>query len=354
MEHKIYSNKASKIDINENGDIELKEFWVYDNLLVKGALKPADMSADVSIKSDGFNYISDDANVSAKIDLHVGAEDGSLRSVTGDIELLEGVVKYIPKKEYAIGDEDIIIIQDIKDDEKKTFNTELNIRISSLKPIRYKTEEVDVLFTPNLVLYKELNTTMQLLGVLYINSGAVTISQREFKFDESEIYFYDEKYTNPYLNLNLHYYTLDNIDIEIYITNRANSPVIIFSSNPYLSQEDIMSYILFGSSASSAFDTTAKGSKTQLGTLALGAGLKELFNKSANLNIDTLNILTNEDGTLGYEIGKRFSKNIRVVYRNDAISSITLQYALSKSIRVDVDVKETGQGVGIYYIKDFN
>jgi hypothetical protein len=115
-----------------------------------------------------------------------------------------------------------------------------------------------------------------------------------------------------------------------------------------------MSYILFGSSASSTFDTTAKGSKTQLGTLALGAGLKELFNKSANLNIDTLNILTNEDGTLGYEIGKRFSKNIRVVYRNDAISSITLQYALSKSIRVDVDVKETGQGVGIYYIKDFN
>lgn len=354
MGYKIYSDKASKIDINENGDIELKEFWVYDNLLVKGALKPADMSADVSIKSDGFNYISDDANVSAKIDLHVGAEDGSLRSVTGDIELLEGVVKYTPKKEYAIGDEDIIIIQDIKDDEKKTLNTGLNIRISSLKPIRYKTEEVDVLFTPNLVLYKELNTPMQLLGVLYINSGAVTISQREFEFDESEIYFYDEKYTNPYLNLNLHYYTLDNIDIEIYITNRANSPVIIFSSNPYLSQEDIMSYILFGSSASSTFDTTAKGSKTQLGTLALGAGLKELFNKSANLNIDTLNILTNEDGTLGYEIGKRFSKNIRVVYRNDAISSITLQYALSKSIRVDVDVKETGQGVGIYYIKDFN
>ncbi|MCK9472837.1 translocation/assembly module TamB domain-containing protein [Sulfurimonas sp.] len=353
MGHEIYSNKISRIGISENGDMELKEFWIYDNLPVKGALKTSDMSADVSIKSDRFTYVCEDANISAKMDLQVKIQGSDMQSVDGDIELLEGVVKYAPKKEYAIGDEDIIIIQDMKDDEKKALNRSLNIRISSLKPIRYKIKEVDVLFTPNLILYKEPDALMQLLGTLHIHSGSVTISEREFEFDESEIYFYDEKFTNPYLNLNLHYYTLNNIDIEIYITNRVNSPIIILSSNPYLSQDDIISYILFGSNTSSAFDTTDKGSKTQLSTLALGAGLKELFNKSTSLKIDTLNILTNEDGTLGYEIGKRFSKNIRVVYKNDAISTIILQYSLSKSIRVDVDIKETGQGVGIFYIKDF-
>jgi translocation and assembly module TamB len=71
------------------------------------------------------------------------------------------------------------------------------------------------------------------------------------------------------------------------------------------------------------------------------------------VNIDTLNILTNEEGTLGYEIGTRFSKEIRMIYKSDTISSVILQYSLSKSIRIDVDVHETGQGVNIFYIKDF-
>ncbi|OHE12165.1 MAG: hypothetical protein A3J96_08355 [Sulfurimonas sp. RIFOXYC2_FULL_36_7] len=257
---------------------------------------------------------------------------------------------YAPQREYAIGDEDIIIIQDIKT-QKKMANRDLNIRISSLKPIRYKIKEADITFTPNLTIYQELDGKMQLFGMLQVHDGKVKISDKVFEVDESEIYFYDGEYTNPHLNLNLHYYTLDNIDIEIFITNRLNSPVIIFASNPQMSQDDILSYILFGGTASSVFTT---GSSTaSLSSVLLGAGLKEMLNKSTNLKIDTLNILTNQDGTLGYEIGTRFSKKIRVMYKNNEISSVILQYSLNKSLRIDVDIKETGQGVSIYYMKDF-
>ena len=119
-----------------------------------------------------------------------------------------------------------------------------------------------------------------------------------------------------------------------------------------MSQDDILSYILFGGTASSVFNTTGS-STTSLSSVLLGARLKEMLNKSTNLKIDTLNILTNQDGTLGYEIGTRFSKKIRVVYKNNEISSVILQYSLNKSLRIDVDIKETGQGVSIYYMKDF-
>lgn len=352
-EHRVYSQRSSKIFIDKNSDIELREFWVFDNLLVKGVIKPSQMSADINIKSDKFSYNSSDANLTLKIDLHAVMESNGIKRVDGDITLLESIVTYAPKKEYSIGDEDIIIIQDMKDDYKEIKNTELNIRITSLAPIMYKIKDVELLVTPNLAIYKELNASMELLGVVSIHSGSVTISEREFEFDESEICFYDNKYKNPHLNLNLHYYTDDNIDIEIYITNRVNTPAIILSSTPRMSQDDIISYILFGISASSAFDTSGEQSKSGLSSLALGAGLKELFNKSAIIKIDTLNILTNEDGTLGYEIGKRFSKNVRLVYKNDDISSITMQYSIKRSVRVDVDVKATGSGVGIFYIKDF-
>jgi len=206
---------------------------------------------------------------------------------------------------------------------------------------------------PSLVLYKEMQTDLELFGLLNIKSGEVKLEDRVFEFDESEIYFYGGSEIDPYLNLNLHYYTTDYIDIEIYITNKVSSPIVLFSSKPAMSQNDILSYILFDSSASSVFDTTSE-SKTSLSTLLLGSGIKKIVNSSGAIKVDTLNILTNKEGTLGYEVGARFNKNIRIVYKNDEISSLILQYSLSKSLRVDVDVKETGQGVSIIYIKDFD
>ncbi len=150
----------------------------------------------------------------------------------------------------------------------------------------------------------------------------------------------------------MHYQTLDYIDIEIFITNTLASPVVIFKSTPYLSQNDIMSYILFGESASSTFDSSS-GSKTSVSSILLATGVKQIFNDTSGLNIDTLNVLTNEEGTFGYEIGARFNEKIRAIYKNDTISSIILQYTLSRSIRFDIDVNEVGQGVRILYIKDF-
>ncbi len=161
---------------------------------------------------------------------------------------------------------------------------------------------------------------------------------------------------NPYINLNLHYKTDDNIDIEIFITNTLASPVVLFSSKPAMSQNDIMSYILFGKPASEAFEgqKDRDGDKySSAGSLLLATGIKEIFNDTTGVKIDTLNILTNEEGTLGYEIGTRFSKDFRLVYKNDTISSIILQYSVTGSVRIDIDVDELGQGVMLLYVKDF-
>ncbi len=349
--HKIFSNKTSKVFINENSDIELQEFWIFDTLLLKGLIKTADLSANFSLKSESFGYESPEANLLVKLDLQI-ALDMQKQRIEGSVEILDGTVTYKPRKAYSISDEDIIIIQDIKESVQKS-NREINVMVTASKPIAYKTKEISLLATPNLFVHQKMDSFVEIFGVVNIKSGEVVLSDKVFEFDESELYFYGGKEINPHLNLNLHYYTLDYIDIEIYITNKMSSPVILFASKPAMSQNDILSYILFGESASSVF--TAEGtSKTSLNTLLLGTGLKKMLNESTTVNFDTLNILTNKEGTLGYEIGARLNKKIRIVYKNDTISSLILQYSLSKSLRVDVDIKETGQGVNIIYMKDFN
>jgi translocation and assembly module TamB len=350
-DHHIYSQRPSRIAFDANGSLLFKEFWIYDNLLLSGTLDPARMQGNLRLQSERFNYESKEGNITLKADIKADLNRDGQQNIEGEITLLEGVITYEPKTDYSISD-DVIIIQDIRPRSK--FKRFVNIHINSLKPIRYKTKDVDIRFTPDIILWQEPNTPLGIYGMVTIEDGQVIGGGKLFELDKSEIYFNGSDPINPYLNLNIRHQTLDNMDIQIYITNTLSSPVVILASNPVMSQNDIMSYLLFGEPASSAFSSSGEGSKTfAVSSLLLATGLKQMFNDSAGVNIDTLNILTNEEGTLGYEIGTRFSKDIRVVYRNDTVSSVILQYSLSRSIRLDIDVHETGQGVSILYVKDF-
>lgn len=348
----LFSERTSTLLLKEDGEIKLQEFWIFDSVRLEGVIDTEQFHADLLCKSERFVYDTPDANLTLKFDLRLDV-DLQKQRIDGEVEILDGVVMYKPRKAYTLGDEDIIIIQDISMREKQEQNRELNVILKASKPIAYKTKDVSVMVVPDLFISQKLGEPLEVFGLVSIQNGQVTLSEKVFEFDASELYFYGGKEINPHLNLNLHYQTLDYIDIEVYVTNKMSSPLLLFSSKPAMSQEDILSYILFGESASSVFETSQGASKTSLNTLLLGTGLKKMINDTSSVNFDTLNILTNKEGTLGYEIGARLNKKIRLVYKNDAISSLILQYSLSKSLRLDVDIKETGQGVNIIYVKDF-
>ena len=351
MEQRFYSDKPSVFAIDENENIRIKEFWIFDNLLASGLIDTSKKDVSIHLSSDKFRYEGRDANVSAKADLQVSIHSSGKQKIEGSITLLDGVISYMPPQDYIVTDKDIIVTQDIK--AKNDSNRFINVSINSLRPISYKTKDIDIKVTPDIVIYQDLNMPLKLLGMLTIDDGKITTGDKKFVFEKSEVYFSGENPINPQLNLNLHYYTLDHIDIEIFITNTLSTPIVIFSSKPAMSQNDIMSYILFGEASSALFESSDESTKVSVSSLLLGTGLKQIFNDTTGIKVDTFNILSNKEGTLGYEIGTKFSKKIRIVYRSDTVSSVIVQYSLSKSMRVDVDVDESGQGVNIIYIKDF-
>ncbi|MDA7848010.1 translocation/assembly module TamB [Sulfurospirillum sp.] len=352
MDHKVYSNKDSKITIKKDGNIDIQELWIYDNLLLKGQLNASNKEGHLELKSDGFSYNGKEGNITAKTNIKASFDANGSQYIEGNFTFLDGVITYMPKNDYSITDDDIIIIQDVV--EKQKNNRFINVHVNSLKPIRYKVKNIDFNFTPDIALFQEKQMSLELLGMVTINSGKVKGAGKSFELKPSEVYFHGDN-LNPYLNLNISYKTIDYIDIQIYVTNNVESPVIIFSSNQSMSQDDIMSYILFDGPSSSVFNSSGESSnnKIYISSLLLGSGIKELFNETSAIKIDTLNILNNKEGTLGYEIGSRLSKEFRVVYKNDTVSSVVVQYSVNKSTRIDVDVKETGQGVSLIYTKDF-
>ena len=351
MQHRFYAEKPSVFVIDENQNIEIKKFWIFDNLLATGCIDTSKKDVAIDLQSDKFTYEGKDANLSAKADLQLSIDSFGKQKIEGSITLLEGLITYVPAEDYIVTDKDIIITQDVKAD--YTSNRYINVSIHSLAPISYQTKEVNIKITPDMLISQEFDMPLKLLGMITINNGKITAGDKEFIFDTSEVYFSGEDPINPQLNLNLHYYTLEYIDIEIFITNTLSSPIVIFSSKPAMSQNDIMSYILFGEAASSLFESSDGSAKVSVSSLVLGTGLKKIFDDTTGIKVDTFNILSNKEGTLGYEIGTRFSEKIRIIYRSDTVSSVIVQYSLNKSMRVDVDVDESGQGVNLIYVKDF-
>lgn len=335
---KISLDRTAKLKFIDNA-LHL-DLSLLDGVKIDGVINTNNIDLSIRAKNYKLEYLDTLATINADLVLK-----NSLLS--GAIEFIDLKSAFKPNISPFIGDNDIIILTK---DRKHDTNFDLDLAISSKNSLFYNTDELTIEFIPMLHIVKNTTLDPQIYGLIKINSGEITLGDKEIELLGSEVYFNGNN--NPYLNINLQHNALDNTKINIYATNTLNKPLFILSSDPWMSQSDIMSYLLFGSSSSDIFETN-RGDLNK-GATTLGYGLKELFNKTKLFRIDTLNILNNQSGTLGYEIGASFNKNLRVLYKNSDISAVVLQYKLGKSLQFEVDAKETSQGVGIYYIKDFS
>ncbi|MFK5882003.1 MAG: translocation/assembly module TamB domain-containing protein [Sulfurospirillum sp.] len=352
LNHHIYSNRASRISFKKSGEVEFKEFWVFDNLLLKGVISLLKKEGKLHLKGKKFRYKGKEGDITADANITATLDSSGKQSIKGTITLLGGVLNVEPKKGYDISDEDIIIIQNIR--QNRASKRTVDVHIESKKPINYKIKDVRLRFVPDFTIFQEEGGALEFLGMVTIKNGEIRKSGKKFELLKSEVYLRGANPMNPYLNLNFLYLAQNDVKIKVFIANTLASPLIILASNPPMNQNDIMSYILFGKPAGSALENS-KNSQTaiSLGTLLYGTGLKKMFQDTTHINIDTLNILSSKDKRFGYEVGASLNDKVRVVYKNDTISSIIIQYSLSKSIRIDVDVKESGEGVRVLYAKDF-
>jgi translocation and assembly module TamB len=288
------------------------------------------------------------------LDLQFNRDENATQTLKGAIEVLEGKITYLPLQQFKVLDDDVIIVQDIAQPSQSTLSME--VKVTSKSPIHYLTKELNIHLAPDITLWKDPENSMQVLGMIEIPKGSISVSGKYFKLRPSAIYFAGELPINPYLDITLDY-EVDYKKIQIYVTHRLDSPIFLFTSDPVMSQNDIMSYVLFGASSSSTFSSNSQSNvsaRADATNFMLGAGLKGLIGGATKLQIDTMNILTTKEGGVGFEVGARLNKDLRVLYKNNAASSVLLQYTVNQWLRLDADIHELGQGISAIYIKDFH
>ncbi len=350
--HYIYANKPSKLSFLKNGDVIFKKFYIFDNLTLKGKANIFKKECNLNLKGKNFHYISKEADINANADINIKIKPNGEQKFSGKIVLLKGVLHIKPKEEYNLIDNDIVIIQNLH--ANRTLKRKINIFVEAKNPISYEIKDVKLKFIPDFLIYQEEGNAIEYLGMVTITKGSVVKSGKKFILKKSRIYLRGATPLNPYLNLHFIYKIPNDITIKVFIENTLASPLIILSSNPPMSQNDIMSYILFGKPANSAlvFDKNSRAS-IPLNSLLYGVGLKKMFQDTTHINIDTINILTSKDKRFGYEIGLSLNDRVRVIYKNDEVSTIIIQYSLNRHIQINVNVKQSAEGVNLLYTKEF-
>lgn len=351
-DHLLASDKSSKLHLSENRDLIVDELWIYDSLRLSGTLSSSDLSASLRLVSDRFSYDGPEGKAHMAADITFTRDADAVQRLEGSLVILDAKITYLPLQQFKVMDDDIIIIQDVRPPGKT--NLSMNLHVTSAHPIHYSTKELDLMMNADVTLWRDPHGPMQILGMVQIPTGSAKTGGKLFEIEPSEIYFGGDVPLNPYLNLTIKH-EVDYKKILIYVTHRLDSPIFLFHSDPAMSQNDIMSYILFGTPANTAKtgDTSTSTIRADATNFMLGAGLKGLISGATKLQIDTMNILTTQQGGMGFEVGAKINKDLRILYKNDTVSSVLIQYTMNRWLRMDVDVHELGQGVNAIYIKDF-
>lgn len=350
-DHPITSEKPSRMHITEAGELVIDEFRVYDTLLLQGHVS-GDLSASLRLSSERFSYNGPEGKAFASADIAFERDNEGNQSLSGSLNILDATVTYLPLQQFKVMDDDVIIIQDVRPpSQTKLF---MNLHITAKEPLHLQTKELDVRIDPDITLWRDPAGPMQILGMATIPSGTATTAGKRFDIKHSEIYFGGDVPLNPYLDLTIGH-EVDYKKILIFVTHTLDSPIFLFSSDPVMSQNDIMSYILFGAPANTVTggDSSTQTIRADATNFMLGAGIKGLISGVTKIQIDTMNILTTQEGGMGFEVGARLNRDLRVLYKNDILSSILVQYQVNRWLRLDADVHELGQGINAVYVKDF-
>ncbi len=336
----LFATRPSRLVLQKDR-LVLEELWVNDSLKLQGSYDLGKRRGEVKGKAARFKVVHENARLDASIDLDAKIV-GEKVDLKGKIVILGGKVHYdVTAKHYAT-DEDIVIIQHRKKDETSFFrnNVQITLYITAKKPLLFKQKDVYVELRPQLSVLKGYNADLQLLGSVGLAKGGYYIFEgKRFVLQPSSVNF-TGKPTRPLLDIHLVYHRYSRT-VYISVTGVATEPSLNFSSDPYMTRDQILSFILF--------DTTDSGDNAGNMLSMVGGGIAKSILGNLGLKVDTL-IVTQE----GFEVGKKITDKITVLYDQKAEEpKVIVRIQHSKRTETDLSIGSESQSVDIIYKREF-
>ncbi|WP_457607562.1 translocation/assembly module TamB domain-containing protein [Nitratifractor sp.] len=336
---KLFATKPSIVHL-EGHKILLRELWLNDSLKATGSYDLKRKKGTFKSRADRFHVQHENADLYAAVDITANVV-GEKIEAKGKITLLGGNVMYnIQAKHYAT--DDIIILQHQKEKKESFFekNVQLMLYIDAKKPLLFKQKDVYVELKPQLSVLKSFGGDLQLLGSIQLaKNGYYIFEGKRFVLSPSSINF-TGKPTEPLLDINLVYRRYSRT-VYITVNGVASEPNINFSSDPFMTRSQILSFIMF--------DTVDSGENAGDMLSMVGGGVAKSILNNIGLKVDTMVVTTG-----GFEVGKKITDKITLIYDQEAKNPrviVRIQY--SKRTETDISIGSESQSVDIIYKREF-
>lgn len=337
------------------------ELKINDTLNASFIYKDKALRAKASINN--FTY-KDNNRLSFALDGAVAAlYENKKLTVTGDAYLRDLKAGFELKSSRITKDKDIVILKPKKvefNQQKFEDNLALHINIANSNSALYRSKEAYAPIDINLIYHKEFGEKPALLGLIKTDRGYYDMEGKRFLLLPSQIVLTQIEPNNPYLDLTLRHTDKDT-QIFVYVREFASAPKISFSSNPAMSEKEIISYLLFGVDPDSSFSKSSSDAKySSRAIAALSNALSRDLTKEFGIKLDKIEIspteVTDASGrttqTTKVEVGKRVTKDLTVTYKNDIESSVVFEYQINKNINIETQAGRKSS-IDIFYKQDY-
>ena len=361
--HKLQKYEFTKVPTIIIGDnkIEIGSFAINNTLFGKAEYKNDELVANLELKNYKF-YNEKLAKLVLNGYASLVRKDGK-NYIDGNVVADNVELYYSPKSAKITKDRSIKVINKKappKVEDEFFRNTKINIQLSHNGKIVYKTKEASAQLSAYLMYNKEFEQKPGFVGLVTLLNGHYLFEGRKFQIVDGKIALINGQNDDPYVDLTL---KLEERDITIFIGAKGSSsaPKLTFWSMPALGEREIMSYLIFG--IDDGFGMGKSQVKSDYTTKAIGA-LSNILSKDVSselgIKLDKIEISPSEYQKEGktvnatkVEIGKRVSKDLTVIYKNDVESGVGLQYRLNKNVGIETETRTKGNSIDLFYKQDY-
>ncbi|MGE3522241.1 MAG: translocation/assembly module TamB domain-containing protein, partial [Candidatus Dadabacteria bacterium] len=206
---------------------------------------------------------------------------------------------------------------------------------------------------------KAYGEDMRIVGNISTVRGTYENFGKLFRIVQGNVSFSGTPDINPFLDIRA-LYRVSGVEIYINISGTAKKPVVELTSDPPMSETDMVSYIVFGAPSDQIGSSDRASIQGVASGLAGGVAAAQLERMlGSRFKLDVVNIGTGTGGP-ELEVGKYLTEDLYFAVERETTQSLTdsttvtqtkviVEYTIFKNVSINGDIGGENPGVDVFY-----
>lgn len=287
---------------------------------------------DANLKASNAEVVNlPEAYVVATTDLTISVNPESSQ-VKGSVTIPEAELAPLQFNSPVTPSKDVIIITNETPDEEKPFPTLLDINVALGDKVNISAAGFNSRLTGKLLVTGDTSKIILGTGAIVIKDGKYNAYGQKLTVDNGQILFSGGAIDNPQLDVKA-IRTGENFVAGLHVQGAANNPQITLFSEPAMSQDNVLSYIVLGRPLGEASATDAALLASAATGLGIDGGNQIGERIASTFGLDNVSIAGSGGDDTALQVGKYLSPKLYLGYGIgifEPVSTVIMRYTLSK------------------------